>query len=517
VLGSLAAQANLWDWRWDHAVVQALGVCAALTVAALILLLRRYRLAFAHHLWTACALLAMGVLDGLAASVAPEDTFAWLQSLAMLVGGMLFALCWLPERFGQERRATWLAAIVVLVVILVGVYALLGGETFPVMVRQGALTPAAKAIHLVAGVFYFAAAIRLVLRYRYHPQPGDLLFAGYCLLFGMAGVLLDFTISLPAASWWLFLRVTLNVILLGYALVILRRTLAELQSAKAVLERRRAEPFVAAEAAANVTASPSSLNARGPLRVLLAEDNLVNQTVAIRLLEKWGHHITVAGSGREAMTKLDQEPFDLMLLDLQMPDMDGFEATRRIRQKEIASGQHLPIVALTAHASKEDRDRCLKAGMDGYLAKPIEAAALFAALEDAMAHAPVPALRNAAEVRVMVVDWKVALKQVGGDSELLRDLVHLFLAELPRWLKALHQAVADGNAAKVRQLAHTVKGALGQLGARAAYDAALRLESLGQHGNLAEAEDALADLESDCRRLLPLFSAFDFKDAHQGP
>jgi two-component system sensor histidine kinase/response regulator len=119
----------------------------------------------------------------------------------------------------------------------------------------------------------------------------------------------------------------------------------------------------------------SSLDdARDPcssLRVLLAEDNPVNQRLATRLLEKRGHRDVVASNGRQALEALERASFDLVLMDVQMPEMDGFEATAAIREKEKANGQHLPVIAVTAHAMKGDRERCLAAGMDGYLAKPI--------------------------------------------------------------------------------------------------------------------------------------------------
>jgi two-component system sensor histidine kinase/response regulator len=107
------------------------------------------------------------------------------------------------------------------------------------------------------------------------------------------------------------------------------------------------------------------------LRVLLAEDNQVNQRLAARLLEKRGHRVSIAANGREALEALEKESYDLVLMDLQMPEMDGFEATAAIREKERKSGKHQTVVALTAHAMKGDRERCLAAGMDGYLSKPI--------------------------------------------------------------------------------------------------------------------------------------------------
>jgi len=120
--------------------------------------------------------------------------------------------------------------------------------------------------------------------------------------------------------------------------------------------------------------------AAGPLRVLLAEDNAVNQRLAIRLLEKQGHQVTVANNGREAVEAVGRQAFDVVLMDVQMPEMNGFEASAAIREAERGTGRHLPIIALTAHAMKGDREHCLEAGMDDYLSKPIQARALAQAL-----------------------------------------------------------------------------------------------------------------------------------------
>jgi len=122
------------------------------------------------------------------------------------------------------------------------------------------------------------------------------------------------------------------------------------------------------------------------LRVLLAEDNLVNQHLASRLLEKRGHHVIVACNGREALAAFEKESFDLVLMDVQMPDMDGFEATAVIREREKGSGLHVPVIALTAHAMKGDREKCLAAGMDGYLTKPIRILELDGILENCVSH-----------------------------------------------------------------------------------------------------------------------------------
>ena len=122
-----------------------------------------------------------------------------------------------------------------------------------------------------------------------------------------------------------------------------------------------------------------------PLEILLVEDNPVNQKVAQRLLEKAGHSVTIAGNGREALAWLVSQPFDLVLMDVQMPEMDGLEATTAIRQRERETGQHLPIVALTAHAMKGDRERCLEAGMDAYVTKPVVQQVLFQVMADVLA------------------------------------------------------------------------------------------------------------------------------------
>jgi CheY-like chemotaxis protein len=142
-------------------------------------------------------------------------------------------------------------------------------------------------------------------------------------------------------------------------------------------------------------AAPSTVTPAAALNILLAEDNVVNQRVAQRLLEKQRHRVVVVGSGTEALACLEQQQFDLVLMDVQMPDLGGMEATAMIRQREQVTGRHVPILALTAHAMKGDRERCLAVGMDGYVAKPIQASELFAAIESVMASrretAPAPA------------------------------------------------------------------------------------------------------------------------------
>jgi CheY-like chemotaxis protein/HPt (histidine-containing phosphotransfer) domain-containing protein len=243
-----------------------------------------------------------------------------------------------------------------------------------------------------------------------------------------------------------------------------------------------------------------------PLRVLLAEDSPVNQQVAVGLLQLRGHTVVVAGNGKEALAALGREHFDVVLMDVQMPEMDGFEATAAVRRKERATGAHVPILAMTAHALKGDRERCLAAGMDGYLTKPVRAESLYQALEG-LAPEGGAAEGDAATSAGAALDWEAALKRVAGHEELLRQLAHLFLKEVGAWMPELRQAVTQRDAAKVRRLAHTVKGSAATFAAEATVQAALRLEGMGRDADLGGAEAAYAELEQELGRLLPALQA----------
>jgi PAS domain S-box-containing protein len=251
------------------------------------------------------------------------------------------------------------------------------------------------------------------------------------------------------------------------------------------------------------------VKASRPLHVLLAEDNPVNQTLAMRLLEKWGHQLVVANNGREALAQFERQHFDVVLMDVQMPEMSGIEATIHIREKEKNQSSHVPIIAMTAHAMKGDRERCLEAGMDDYLAKPIQADDLFRALERispaSKTEAPAILSPPARSAATGPVNWAEALKRVGGDDGLLCELLTVFLAELPQWRSGLRQAVADQDSEKTRQLAHTVKGAMGQFGAQTAYAAALHLEMRGKEKDVQGAKSAFVDLDREIEGLIPLF------------
>src|SRR5581483_11592577 len=157
--------------------------------------------------------------------------------------------------------------------------------------------------------------------------------------------------------------------------------------------------------------------------LLLAEDNPINQKLAVRLLEKRGHTVDVAGNGKEALAALERQPYDLVLMDLQMPEMGGMEATAAIRAAEAGTGRHQPIVAMTAHAMKGDRERCLDAGMDGYLSKPIRADELCSTVENTVkALSTLPAVAATPAPADEVFGLAVAVARVDGDAPFLREL-----------------------------------------------------------------------------------------------
>jgi signal transduction histidine kinase/CheY-like chemotaxis protein len=245
--------------------------------------------------------------------------------------------------------------------------------------------------------------------------------------------------------------------------------------------------------------------ARWPLTILLAEDNEINQLMAINLLEKWGHRVVVANSGREALAALEQQSFDLVLMDVQMPEMDGFKATAAIRAGEQTTGRHLPIVAMTAHAIKGDRERCLAAGMDDYLSKPIQSAELFAILERFTGPAPTephPAVEaNGHAAPVEVFDRAALLNYVESDRELLTRILERFRDKRPQLLAKVQEAIAQADGPALEFSAHKLKGVVGNFFAKPAWDAAFRLETLGHEGRLQEASRAYAVLEREIERL----------------
>jgi two-component system sensor histidine kinase/response regulator len=237
------------------------------------------------------------------------------------------------------------------------------------------------------------------------------------------------------------------------------------------------------------------------MRVLLAEDNAVNQRVAVGLLERRGHHVTVAGSGAEALAALDGANFDVVLMDVQMPDMDGIEATTTIRAREARTGLHQRILAMTAHAMTGDRERCMAAGMDGYLSKPVDPDMLYAAVEQGHSSAgktdPTPA-----RPLPVPVDLVSLARRLGNDEALIADVVQLFLRDCPQRLTAIRAAIDAADATALRAAAHGLKGSAANLSAGGLCEAARTLERLGAEGRLQASEAAWRSLASEAAMAL---------------
>jgi CheY-like chemotaxis protein len=263
------------------------------------------------------------------------------------------------------------------------------------------------------------------------------------------------------------------------------------------------------ESSSSEEALPREVTARRELHILLAEDNRVNQAVASRILAKLGHSLVIANNGLEAIEQLKQQAFDLVLMDVQMPEMDGILATKVIREHEKSTHDHIPIIAMTAHAMTGDRDRCLAAGMDGFVSKPITPeevdAAILAALNDtskvdrdmgADEHQ-----EKATEGSELPWDPSTTLEQLGGDETLLQEVIEIFLEEAPKHLAALRVAVEQGIAETVETTAHTLKGEFGYLCVPGISQRASQIEEMGRSNDIRGAAGLLPQFELDIRGL----------------
>src|SRR5215813_1619009 len=248
--------------------------------------------------------------------------------------------------------------------------------------------------------------------------------------------------------------------------------------------------------------SPSRTQSQRPLHILLVEDNVVNQRLTVRLLQKWGHSVVVVGSGKEALAAVTRETFALVLMDVQMSDMDGLATTAVIRAQEQTTGTHIPIVALTAHAMQEDRERCLAAGMDAYLSKPLQAPQLFQLIDRLVPGTVlVPETAWASAPDGTVFDQQATLARVKGDREMLQEIVQLFCAEAPELLARIQTAIAHGDGRALERAAHSLKGTVISFGAQMAGEAALRLEVMGRGGDWTQAVMACTELEREVAQL----------------
>jgi two-component system, sensor histidine kinase and response regulator len=261
-------------------------------------------------------------------------------------------------------------------------------------------------------------------------------------------------------------------------------------------------------------ATPSSLHSLPtlpPHSILLVEDSLVNQKLALSVLHGCGQQVTVANNGREAVELTALQDFDLVLMDIQMPEMDGLEATELIRQREQHTGKHVPIVAMTAHALTGDRERCLRQGMDEYLSKPVRPLELLEKIALVTGKALVTPQRiehtepqpfemeqfMAMEPTGKYADWPHAVESAGGDVALLCELIDAYFEERPRLMGEIQQAIEQNDYVLLHRSAHTIKSALRLFGFTAAQDVAFQLEQLGQSEtteNAGSLRDELAQL-----------------------
>ena len=265
---------------------------------------------------------------------------------------------------------------------------------------------------------------------------------------------------------------------------------------------------------ARTAEQPSLINAMSQaksrsLNILVAEDNPVNQKLAVRLLEKIGHHVHLVENGQEAVDAVKRRRFDVLLLDIQMPVMGGLAACAAVRDWEKATGaRRVPIIAMTAHAMQGDRERCLEAGMEGYISKPIDLAMLTSTL-DAIVPAGTPVATSAAgarredDAREATLDLKLALARLDNDQDLLCDVIGIFMAECPKSISQMEAAIQEVDSEKVYRLAHRFKGSAGSLAAQRAMALGAALEAVGRAGDLEKARQIFAQLKEEVGILLP--------------
>jgi signal transduction histidine kinase/CheY-like chemotaxis protein len=263
-----------------------------------------------------------------------------------------------------------------------------------------------------------------------------------------------------------------------------------------------AVPATSLRTAARADNPPVAAPQARALRVLVAEDNPVNQRVAQGLLTRRGHQVSIVGDGRQAVEAVENGTFDLVLMDVQMPEMDGLEATKAIRASEARTGRHVRIVAMTAHAMSGDRDRCFAAGMDGYLAKPIDPAMLRAVVESDPASTPRPVTTPPAAAQALPIDRQQFMSRLGGDEQLFLDVVQLFLQDCPLRLAAIKEAVDRRDAERIRLAAHALKGASANLSASGLFEAAAVLERIAAEGRMEAAEAGWRCVSAEAARVM---------------
>ena len=281
--------------------------------------------------------------------------------------------------------------------------------------------------------------------------------------------------------------------------------------------------------------SPAIFKRAHSWRILLAEDNLVNQRVAVRTLERMGHSVVVVSNGSEALAALERDRFDLLLSDVQMPVMDGLEATKAIRKREQITGEHLPIIAMTAHAMIGDREECFHAGMDAYTSKPILPKELGAAIDNVMTPLArtMPGMADVTETEstsrpephaggsnsaessanqpqpIDIVDMQALLDRLGGDPSLLVEIIGIYLQDGPRLLDEIRDAIAARDARRLALVAHQYKGTVLNLSAQPVATAAAQVEQIGRANDLSGIEAAMSHLEKVAAALESLLNRLE--------
>ena len=246
-----------------------------------------------------------------------------------------------------------------------------------------------------------------------------------------------------------------------------------------------------------------------PLHILVAEDNAVNRTLVTTLLKKRGHSVKAVENGREAVEAIQTgaRRFDIVVMDVQMPEMGGFEATEAIRAGERSTGQHLPIVALTAHAMQGDRARCLEAGMDAYLTKPIDVDELIATVEGFSGQPSESVEEPTPDSAAVIFDERTALACAAGDRRLLKRIIALFRSDRSTALRRISRAVAEEDGEALRMAAHALKGSIATVGGARGREAAAELEQMGRENQFYQAEPAYRRLSKEIALLDDAFAA----------
>ena len=250
----------------------------------------------------------------------------------------------------------------------------------------------------------------------------------------------------------------------------------------------------------------------GTKRVLLAEDNAVNRQLVIGILERRGHAVAVAHNGKEAVDALELQEFDLVLMDVQMPVMGGLEATRRIREREAATGGHVPIVALTARAMKGDREMCLAAGMDDYLTKPIDRRDLLRLVENASVPLDTADAETAPQPPAVATagsfEFGDFIERLGGDAVLTSEVASLFVAESPAMMQRLNESIRTQSPEEIRLAAHALKGAVSTFTVVGPMETAAKIEELARGGKVDEAAALLGVIEPQVAELVAALRTF---------